>query len=1351
MPALPRLRMGGQQSDVESGWDGGGAGVAANLPETPLEYLLSPAFQQDMLEAAWRRLANLPNDPEALLQLIISDVAGIRSACSRGAAGDACQLRPMRAGFLQDGALAASRAAAEAVVDQSGRCEWARGTPLPTLFCNSQNIQRALDLAPPVPGAVPTGGNGESSLPAGNVPPPVSGPGSASDCEYTQAYTCTYYERVHSFPPGFTYADCVRNYANVTSREPAPPVVTGVGAGNASICVSWEPPADTGNNCLNHSSPLVGYTVTLSFNQSNPSAPIDFGAPAADFSQLAVAAQRMVRSGVESTIFSGLANGVVYLADVQAIASTGLMSELGGGFSRAAEVPLANATGCYRGPAVGWRVTAAIAVGVALGTVVFLLGIAVVMRRRFDRYEIARRSQAEKLHLVATLQGISGGLGQEADGKWLFEDVVGRVDDNGWSDRPVAFVFTDVQGSTAMAERDSLAFSEMQMMHDEILRSHIVAFDGYEVDTEGDAFRIAFPDFRSATGFCFAVQEELMWFPWPAHISRLPGAGPMHAEPSGELLLAGPRVRMGIHVAAPREYKATVHPLTKRIVFTGPGYSQAKAVGDAAWGGQILVSGASLLGADRSGSAESAGYPVFEDLGLWVAPGKPDKGALRLFQVSPTFWVSASEKMREYVDAVAQKGRLSACVTCLSWSTSAAIDTLFCRTPRGAGTLPLMWPHREFPTPRRMEMLAPGLGRHWFCRPAELTFVVSVHVDLRSHSAGLREGVVGSLGPTSPRGAKAPPALGSSGLWIFSPPPRGGGSITGPPARSGRPHPRPAWRVAFEGTVAHLLNMFQGCELEVEQGRCAPGNRGHELIQYIFRTPAAALRFALSLQVALLVAHWPPDVLDLPACRTERSHDGHLLYRGPRAAIGVHTSRALALKVGDRKAGATHAAAAMPVLRWGSAGSGSASPVSRALSPRAAMSPAAAPLKPPASPRKKERVPAKVEAAKHTLKVVAQSGGEDLEIGAAISLSAHPGQVIVSEDAWATINSAGSITVPGTPRVIHLGCHSLDCGFSGPREMQLVELTPRQLAARAWPPPRTLEQHTAGCREAPGFRSCGLGHVLQPAAPIAVLFTFPVAPAGEMSQLPAYAEALDSLSFGMKALLRQHRGYFCQMVDPGCLMAAFSGLRDALEYAGHLQTTLCSLEPPGGLPPASELYPDEGGIFRNRNRAKEFSALLGPLRLGIGIAFGPASSVKAHPVTGRADYFGSVVNLAARLASAAHGGQILFEGSPAALLHAEDATSLVFHPLGRYKFKGITKHHGVAVVQAVSRDLEFMEREYPDLTQNAVPAVPGIPLESVSFSNAPPGALASFGPDEWIKRSDSQDNSALKPVQSFRL
>jgi class 3 adenylate cyclase len=1223
-----------------------------------------------------------------------------------------------------------------------GKCEWARGTPLPTLFCNSQNIQQALDLVD---------GGGNEGVSGTAVRAPISGPGSAADCQYTQAYTCTYYERVHSFPPGFGYEDCIRNYENVTSRPPKSPAVAGVGAGNSSLCVSWEPPTDTGHNCLNHSSPLVGYSVTLSFNQSDPSAPMDLRAPASAFSQLAVAAQRMVPGGVEGTVFSGLANGVVYLVDVQAIASTGLMSGLGDGFSRAEGAPLADATGCVLGGSGGsvhWQFTAAIVLGVLIGAVTILLGVGVVLRGRYDRFKAARRNQAEKVLLVAALQNISGGLGDEADGKWLFEDVLGRVDAAGFSDRTVAFVFTDIQNSTAMAERDSLAFSEMQVLHDEIVRSHLVTHDGYEVDTEGDAFRIAFPDFRSALRFCFTVQEELMWFPWPTRILQLPGAGLSCSEGSGELLLAGPRVRMGIHIADPREYKAAVHPLTKRIVFTGPGYSRAKAVGDAAWGGQILVSGATLMGSDsRMESAESVGYPVFEDLGLWVNAEKPEKVALRLFQVSPTFWVSSTDKQEDQITAATEGHRsmLSGCVTCLSWSAGASFDALLCRPPRGAGALPpLMWPLRAFPPPRRMERLVAGLGRHWFSRPADLTFIVSVHLNLFYPGHWVE-----SVG--------AAPVESSGSLWRHSPPLLTAGLEAG--SRQGRRRAPLAWRFVLEGTATHLLNMFQGCELEgsPQEGKGGALD-GEQFSQFIFRSPSAAVRFALSLQVALLVADWPAAVLDLPACRAERSHDGHLLYRGPRASVGIHMSRSLSLEGSSR-----HPAeeSSTRVLRWGSAGSGAASPKrpSPHSSPQKAPADAggtstvagAAALPGAAGSPRAARRRAPSAGGRHTLKVIAISGRRDLELGAVVCQAAHPGQVIVSEDTWASLNSTGAITVPGSPRVIHLGCHMLKPVLSGnDMTMQLVELTPRRLTARTWPPPRTLAQQTAGCREAPGFRSQGcLPPLLQPPA-IAVLFTFLVPPdLAEATQVPGYTGLLDELSCGMKNLLRGHQGYFCQMVDPGCLMASFARVQDALQYAADLQGLLGALRPPAGLPPAADLYTSEARTFRDRKWAREFAARLGPLRVGTGIAFGPPSNVKAHPVTGRADYFGSVVNLAARLASAAHGGQILLEGSPAALLHAETTAGLDFAPLGRFKFRGITKGRGVPVVEVGPRELAFMERRWPDLAENVV-AAHGIPLEGSFEAHK----SSSFGTDEWVKRSDSGHSppgKALQQAQSFRM
>ena len=51
------------------------------------------------------------------------------------------------------------------------------------------------------------------------------------------------------------------------------------------------------------------------------------------------------------------------------------------------------------------------------------------------------------------------------------------------------------------------------------------------------------------------------------------------------------------------------------------------------------------------------------------------------------------------------------------------------------------------------------------------------------------------------------------------------------------------------------------------------------------------------------------------------------------------------------------------------------------------------------------------------------------------------------------------------------------------------------------------------------------------------------------------------------------------------------------------------------------------------------------MRCRVGIYNGPIDRVTPHVKTGRADYFGQPVNRAARLMSAAHGGQIVCERS----------------------------------------------------------------------------------------------------------
>src|SRR5687767_3510604 len=90
----------------------------------------------------------------------------------------------------------------------------------------------------------------------------------------------------------------------------------------------------------------------------------------------------------------------------------------------------------------------------------------------------------------------------------------------------VTFLFTDVEGSTALlhelgAEKYAIALAE----HRRVLREAFVRHGGTEVDTQGDAFFIAF---RDASGAVAAADEAV------------------------EALSRGPiRVRIGIHTGTP--------------------------------------------------------------------------------------------------------------------------------------------------------------------------------------------------------------------------------------------------------------------------------------------------------------------------------------------------------------------------------------------------------------------------------------------------------------------------------------------------------------------------------------------------------------------------------------------------------------------------------------------------------------------------------------------------------------------------------------------------------------------------------------------------------------------------------
>ncbi len=121
----------------------------------------------------------------------------------------------------------------------------------------------------------------------------------------------------------------------------------------------------------------------------------------------------------------------------------------------------------------------------------------------------------------------------------------------------VTFLFTDVEGSTRLLHAlGSDAYAEALAEHRRIVREAFTAHGGVEVDTQGDAFFVAFP--------------------------TAPGALAAAAE-AGERLTGPIRVRIGLHTGT---------PLLTDEGYVGADVHRAARIAAAGHGGQVLVSSA---------------------------------------------------------------------------------------------------------------------------------------------------------------------------------------------------------------------------------------------------------------------------------------------------------------------------------------------------------------------------------------------------------------------------------------------------------------------------------------------------------------------------------------------------------------------------------------------------------------------------------------------------------------------------------------------------------------------------------------------------------------------------------------
>ena len=159
----------------------------------------------------------------------------------------------------------------------------------------------------------------------------------------------------------------------------------------------------------------------------------------------------------------------------------------------------------------------------------------------------------------------------------------------------VTLVFTDIEGSTQLLRLLGPLYAGVQENHRRLLRDVFSRFGGHEVDTQGDAFMVAFQGAQDAVSAAAEMQRQLAAERWPDG--------------------AEVRVRIGIHTGQPERGSEG---------YVGIDVVRAARICSVAHGGQVVVSEAT-----RDIVTETGTETI--DLGVYALKDFP--GPERLFQL----------------------------------------------------------------------------------------------------------------------------------------------------------------------------------------------------------------------------------------------------------------------------------------------------------------------------------------------------------------------------------------------------------------------------------------------------------------------------------------------------------------------------------------------------------------------------------------------------------------------------------------------------------------------------------------------------------------------------------------------
>jgi class 3 adenylate cyclase len=125
----------------------------------------------------------------------------------------------------------------------------------------------------------------------------------------------------------------------------------------------------------------------------------------------------------------------------------------------------------------------------------------------------------------------------------------------------VTLLFTDIEGSTRLLQLLGKRYADVLAECRDLLRAAFLEFDGHEVDTQGDAFFVAFARASDAVAAAVTVQHALANHLWPEGVSV--------------------QVRIGLHTGEPQRSSEG---------YIGLDVHRAARIMSAGHGGQVLLS-----------------------------------------------------------------------------------------------------------------------------------------------------------------------------------------------------------------------------------------------------------------------------------------------------------------------------------------------------------------------------------------------------------------------------------------------------------------------------------------------------------------------------------------------------------------------------------------------------------------------------------------------------------------------------------------------------------------------------------------------------------------------------------------